>query len=202
MQRRDAAHRPARLRAAVRAASRPGADAAAARRSSQRSRLRAPRRGPSSPASSPIGQDAIVDHPARRRPQGRAGLRIVFGGRAPKGSRADAASIASRRVKAGEARSIGSRSTPPLITALVTAGREKRRDVPLAGDPEADDAGGPRDRGSPLLRSSGHRPDRHGRRASSATSSAARPTSRRQHDHAAAGQEHVPDAGQDASAAS
>ncbi len=40
----------------------------------------------------------------------------------------------------------------PLLTALMTSGgREKRRSVPLADDPEAHAAGGPRDRGPELL---------------------------------------------------
>ena len=61
----------------------------------------------------------------------------------------------------------------PLITALVPEGREKRRDVPLAAIPAAHGPGGPRDRGSPLLRPSRHRSDRHRRAPSSPTSSAA-----------------------------
>ena len=52
----------------------------------------------------------------------------------------------------------------PVLTALISGEREKRRPVALAAIPAPHDAGGAGDRGSPLLRASRRRSDRHRRR--------------------------------------
>ena len=84
---------------------------------------------------------------------------------------------------------------PPLITALVASGREKRRDVPLKAHPEAHGPGGPRDRGSAVLRSRRRRSDRDCVRRLGLRVRPQGVLARRQHADAAAHQEHVPDAG-------
>ena len=60
------------------------------------------------------------------------------------------------------------------------------------GDPRAHAAGGARDRGSPLLRASRRRSDRHGRRGALEHPRQARLHRRRQHDHAAARAQRLP----------
>ena len=64
------------------------------------------------------------------------------------------------------ARSASDRVTldAPVLTSLISGEREKRRPVALSAIPAADGAGRARDRGSPLLRASGRRSDRHRRR--------------------------------------
>ena len=52
----------------------------------------------------------------------------------------------------------------PVLTSLVGGEREKRRPVALAAIPAAHEAGGARDRRSPVLRASRRRSDRHRRR--------------------------------------
>ena len=80
------------------------------------------------PGEFTVGQDALVIIPRDGNHRGRT-LRVVFGGRAAKGgepTRID-------RIEEVEPRGVTERVTldPPLITALITTGREKRRDVPL-----------------------------------------------------------------------
>ncbi len=86
------------------------------------------------PGEFTVGRDAVVviprdgDHKAQP-------VRIVFVARGAKG--AEPAAI--DRIEEIDARTIADRLTldPPLITALITSGREKRRDVPLAAIPPA-----------------------------------------------------------------
>jgi penicillin-binding protein 1B len=80
------------------------------------------------PGEFTIGQNAMVIIPREGDRTGQT-IRVVFGGRAPKGTE-------PTRVDSIEV--VGTRGTvervkldAPLITALITAGREKRRDVPL-----------------------------------------------------------------------
>ncbi|HEX6975688.1 MAG TPA: transglycosylase domain-containing protein, partial [Vicinamibacterales bacterium] len=84
------------------------------------------------PGEFTIGRDAILVIPRDGDHRGRP-VRIVFGARGTKA--AEPGAIANIEV-------VGSRESPdtitldpPLITALVSAGREKRRDVPLASIP-------------------------------------------------------------------
>ena len=171
---------------------------AAARRSAERSRLRAP--------AALRAARRIHDrpgrprrHPARRQPQGRAAP-LVFGGRAPKSGpsrhRIDAHRDRSRPRSAVDRVTLDA----PLITALVTDGREKRRDVPLQVIPEADGPGGARDRGPALLRSSAASTRSARRRRLPQRLRRQDLSRRRQHPHPAAREEHVPDPGEDPAA--
>ena len=151
------------------------------------------------PGEFTVGRDARGDDPARRRSQGQL-VRIVFAARGPKGARADGRSSTS---SSPATKKTLDRVTldAPLITALVTEAREKRRDVPLAVIPPhmvqavlaiedrrfydhpGIDPIGIVERGHRQRRSDGKKYLRE-----------------RQHRHAAARQEHVPDAGTDAEA--
>ena len=155
------------------------------------------RPAPSSPANSRSAATRMVLIPRDGDHKGQV-VRLVFGGRPPKTAeptRIDAIELPA----AQEDR----RPHHARRAAHHRARHRRPREAPrraAAGHPAADDPGGAGDRGSPLLRPSGHRSDRHRRRRSSATSSATRPTWRAAAPHAAAGQEHVPDAGEDAEA--
>ena len=85
------------------------------------------------PGEFTVGRDAVVMIPRDGDRKGQL-VRIVFAarGREGRGAGDDRSHRAARRRSSA---SIGSRSTPPLITALVTEAREKRRDVPLAAIP-------------------------------------------------------------------
>jgi penicillin-binding protein 1B len=80
------------------------------------------------PGEFTIGQDAIVVIPRDGNRKGDT-LRLVFGGRVPKGGEP----TRIERIEAVKNKSSVERVIldAPLITALVTTGREKRRDVPL-----------------------------------------------------------------------
>ena len=80
------------------------------------------------PGEFTIGQDAIVVIPRDGNRKGET-LRLVFGGRVPKGGEP----TRIERIEAVKNKSSVERVIldAPLITALVTTGREKRRDVPL-----------------------------------------------------------------------
>jgi penicillin-binding protein 1B len=84
------------------------------------------------PGEFTIGRDAIVVIPRDGDHRGRP-VRLVFVARGPKGAEPNALD----RIEVLGTKETAERLTldPPLITALVTAGREKRRDVPLAAIP-------------------------------------------------------------------
>ena len=150
------------------------------------------------PGEFTVGRDALVLIPRDGDHKGRI-VRLVFGGRPAK--TAEPARIETIELPPDKKTVERVTLDPPLITALVTSeGREKRRDVPLQAIPRADDPGGPRHRGSPLLRPSRRRSDRHRRRRLPQHLRQQGLPGERQHADAAAGQEHVPDAGEDAEA--
>jgi penicillin-binding protein 1B len=82
-----------------------------------------------------IGQGALVIIPRDGDHKGKA-VRIVFGGRAGKDKEAEPHRV--DRVELVNEKKTVEKVTldPPLITALVTAAREKRRDVPLQAIPK------------------------------------------------------------------
>lgn len=84
------------------------------------------------PGEFTVGRDAIVVIPRDGDHKGQA-VRIVFVARGAKG--AEPTAIARVELLASKATTERLTLDPPLITALITAGREKRRDVPLAAIP-------------------------------------------------------------------
>ena len=84
------------------------------------------------PGEFTIGRDAIVLIPREGDRKGRA-VRVVFGRRTPKG---EATAIERLELVTGKQRIERLTLESPLITALVTSAREKRRDVPLASMPQ------------------------------------------------------------------
>ena len=88
---------------------------------------------PERPGEFTIGQQAVVIVPREGDRAGRA-VRVVFAGRAAKG--AEPARIGRLELVEGRAVLPRVRLDAPLITALVTSGREKRRDVPLSAIPK------------------------------------------------------------------
>jgi hypothetical protein len=103
-----------------------------------------------------IGRDAVVLIPRDGDRKG-ATVRVVFGTRSAKTKEPTAVS---------QIEVVGSKTRPdrltldaPLITALITGGREKRRDVPLQMIPQRMVQAVLADRGPALLRSSGRRSD-------------------------------------------
>ena len=196
--RRARARAAARLRPAARAPARPVADRAPARRSAERPRLRA-----SAPSAREAGRVRRRrrrgrDHAARPPIQGRSSCASCFSSR-----RRPAATARARPPRAGrsrerlelggERRPSGSTLDAPVLTSLIGGEREKRRPVALDGDSAARGPGGAGHRGSPLLRPSRRRSDRHGRRARRERHRRQRAyLVRRQHDHAAAGAQRLP----------
>jgi penicillin-binding protein 1B len=84
---------------------------------------------PDAPGEFAVGHDTIVLVPRDGDHKGQV-MRVTFGGR--RGDDGEPGSIARVDVNGGKAAADGLMLAPPLITALVPAGREKRRDVPLA----------------------------------------------------------------------
>jgi penicillin-binding protein 1B len=85
------------------------------------------------PGEFTVGRDAMVLIPRDGDHKGQV-LRLVFGGRPPKGSdatRIDAIELVAKKKTADRVT-----LDAPLITALVATGREKRRDVPLQSIPK------------------------------------------------------------------
>jgi penicillin-binding protein 1B len=80
------------------------------------------------PGEFTIGRDAVVIIPREGDRQGQT-VRVVFGARSAKTK--ELSSIAYIELPGGKGRADQLMLDAPLITALVTTGREKRRDVPL-----------------------------------------------------------------------
>ena len=99
--------------------------------------------------------------PARRRSQGRRRPRRLRSGEA--GERRLPAAGRPRQPADGRTTARVQHVTldPPLLTALISASREKRRQVPLVRDSAAHGAGGAGHRGPPLLRPPRRRSDSH-----------------------------------------
>ncbi len=85
------------------------------------------------PGEFTVGRDAVLMIPRDGDRKGQL-VRIVFGARGPKG--AEPTTIDHIDVVATKKTVDRLTLDPPLITALITSAREKRRDVPLAAIPE------------------------------------------------------------------
>jgi penicillin-binding protein 1B len=81
------------------------------------------------PGEFTVGRDAVVIVPRDGDRKGQA-LRVVFTGKAAKA--AEPSTIGRIEAVAGKPAFDKMTLDPPLITALITSGREKRRDVPLS----------------------------------------------------------------------
>ena len=167
-----AARAAARLRAAARTAPRPVADAIGSCRSAERSRLRAARRGREAGRVRGRRRGAVAIMPRGGDSSGQTGPRRLPEAAAPACRRAGApaAAAASRSRRAAGARHGAERAADARRAAADRAHRRRARKAPAGaarGDPAAHAAGGARDRGSPLLRASRRRSDRHRRRACS-----------------------------------
>jgi penicillin-binding protein 1B len=88
---------------------------------------------PDAPGEFAVGRDTIVLVPRDGNHAG-ALMRVTFAGR--RDPAAEPTAIARVDIDGGRAAADGLTLDPPLITALVPAGREKRRDVPLAAIPK------------------------------------------------------------------
>ncbi len=80
------------------------------------------------PGQFTVGRNALVHHPARRRSQGRSRARRLC---ARAGKTAEPLGIERLELPATKKTTNAVRLDAPLITALITTGRTKRRDVPL-----------------------------------------------------------------------
>ena len=190
---RRAAAGAAHLRPPVRAQARARSVAGAARPAPQRRRLRRARRRRSAPGEFGVSNTTVTVMPRTRRARtSRESSAWTF-------ARANAPVIArldGRRRQAGRARVARSAAAGGAGPGRTTPVRPARQ------HPASGDRRGPHHRRSPVLRPSGRRSDRHPARVRHQRQRGPLVPGRRQHAHAADRQEHVPDAGEDARAAS
>ncbi len=138
------------------------------------------------------GTGRRADDPARRRPQGPARPYRVRRARAQRGGADD---DRSHRPRGDQENRRSADARPAAHHGAHHFGAREAARCAARRDPGTDDPGGARDRGPPFLRPRGRRPHRALRRAVQLRLRPEDVHARRQHPHAAAGQEHVPHAG-------